>query len=538
MRSNLRLSLTLAAVLSLVGTGLTLSVYRAEVGAQQAEFEVLAQRAARRVEIRIEQHIALLTATRAFLEVHHDPRDREVFAAFVGRLELDGNYAGLQGIGLSQLLAPGSEAAVEASLSKNYGISGKVWPAPVPGLRTAITLLEPNDARNRAALGFDMSTEPLRRSAMLQALEKREPTATAPVELVQEITEHVQAGILIYMPLRSLTDPGLQGFVYAPLRMGDLFAAALAGSDLPLEVRAVDTEAPDLPLFESPGYPAAAADDWLSSEMTLQIAGRDWILSAEAGQNFDSADPLRHTVLTGIIFALLVLATTYAVHWQSRAIDKTRALGEMAQRSAEQKDLLMREMVHRLKNVLARVSAIARHTAREAADKNEMVARLDARLQAMAAAQNLLVRSETDAANLEELLRSEIAQISGASVGFSGPFVQLNAQQTHALALVFHELATNALKYGAAAQDLGHLDITWTVERRPSGDDLRILWQESMATAAKPSPGPSSGFGTRLLTILIEGELGGRIERHLQTDGLMVEIRLPLLSRGAGTSHI
>lgn len=537
MRPMSRLSLAVATILSLVGTGLTWSIYRAEVAGQQAAFDMLAQRAARRVEIRIEQHIALLTATRAFLEVHHDPRDREVFAAFVSGLDLDENYAGLQGIGLSQLLTPGSEAAVEASLSKNYGASVEVWPAPFPGLRTAVTLLEPNNARNRAALGFDMSTEERRRTAMLQALERGAPAATAPVELVQEITEDVQAGILIYTPLRSSADPSLDGFVYAPLRMGDLFAAALAGGgDLPLEIRAVDAEAPDLPLFESPGYPAAAAAEAFSSETTLQIVGRDWILSAEAGPNFDSADPLRHTMLTGIIFALLVLTTTYAVHWQSLAIDRTRVLGDIARRSAEQKDLLMREMVHRLKNVLARVSGIARQTAREAADKNEMAARLDARLRAMAAAQDLLVRSDTEAADLEELLHSEIDQISGASVKLSGPSVQLDAQQTHALALVFHELATNALKYGAAAQDLGQLDIAWSVERKPTGDELRILWQESMSALARQVPGPGTGFGSRLLAILVEGELRGRLERHLQTDGLTLDICFPLTPKPPPTS--
>lgn len=421
MRSKSRLPLAMAAILSLVSTGLTWSIYRAEVAGQQAAFDVLAQRVARRVEIRIEQHIALLNATRAFLEVHRHSREREVFAAFVAGLDLDGHYAGLQGIGLSQLLALGTEAGVETTIRRDYGVSVNVWPAPVPGLRTAITHLEPDDARNRAALGFDMSTEELRRAAMLQALESGEPAATAPVQLVQEITEDVQAGILIYTPLRSSTNPSLQGFVYAPLGMGDLFAAALDGNDLLLEVRAMDAEAPDMPLYESPGYSTAAAGGAFSSETALRIAGRDWIFSAEASPGFDSADPLRHTLLTGIIFALLVVTTTYAVYWQSLAINRTQALEKMSRLNAEQKDLLMREMIHRLKNVLARVSGIARQTAREAANKNELVERLDARLRAMAAAQDLLNRSETDAAGLEDLLRSEVEQISGATVELSGP---------------------------------------------------------------------------------------------------------------------
>lgn len=528
MRSLSHLSLAVAAILSLVGTGLTWTIYRTEVAGQQAEFDILAQRAARRIEIRIEQHLALLTATRAFLEVHPRAFEREVFAAFVSKLDLDGQYSGLQGIGISQLLPPASEASIEAGIRTNYDLSLDVWPEAVPGLRTAIVLLEPSDVRNRAALGFDMSTEAHRRTAMLQALEQGEPMATAPVELVQEITRDVQAGILIYMPLYKTDRTRPDGFVYAPLRMGDLFTAAFAGRDLPLELRATDTLAPDMPLFETQGYSTAVADETMASESALQIAGRDWILSARPGPEFDDINPLLYTFVSGIIFALLVLTTTFAVHWQGLAIDRSRALGEMARRSAEQKDLLMRETVHRLKNMLARVSGIARQTARETSDKTELVSRLTARLQAMAAAQDLLVASGTDATNLEDLIRAETDQIGGASARLSGPAVPLTAQQTHALALVFHELATNSLKYGAAVQEEGRLSVTWSVEKASAGQALKLLWQESASTVEVKKPGSGSGFGTRLLSLLVEGELGGTIERHPQADGLKIELSIPL----------
>lgn len=330
MRSMSRLSFAVAAILSLIGTGLTWSVYESELAGEQAAFDVLAQRAARRVETRIEQHIALLTATRAFLEVHHEPHDREVFAAFVSRLGLEDDYSGLQGTGLSRLLPPGAETSAEAALSADYGVSVKIWPEAVPGLRTAVTLREPIDARNRAALGFDMSTEPRRRTAMLEALEKGVPTATAPVQLVQEITEDVQTGILIYTPLQSASEPSLGGFVYAPLRTGDLFAAALDEGDLPLEIRAIDVEVPGQPLFESLGYPAAVAAGSFSSKADVHVAGRDWVLYAEAGPGFDGGEPARHTLLSRIIFALLALTTTFAVHWQSRAIERSRAVSELA----------------------------------------------------------------------------------------------------------------------------------------------------------------------------------------------------------------
>ncbi|WP_210527444.1 CHASE domain-containing protein [Rubellimicrobium arenae] len=528
-----RLSLAVATALSLVGAGLTWSVYRTELAGQQSAFDVLVQRAATRVETRIEQHIALLAATRAFLEVHHDPGDRDVFAAFVQSLGLEGRYSGIQGIGLARVVGPQDEAEVQAHLLRDYGVGARIWPEPLPGLRTAIVLLEPDNDRNRAAIGFDMATEERRRAAMIEALQGGEAAATAPLRLVQEISGDVQAGILIYLPLRRSAAPGMEGFAYAPVRIGDLFTAALTGDELPVEIRAADADAPDLPLFVTSGYESADVRGGLSSHARLTVGGREWDLAARPTPRFDTGEPLRHTLLSGIAFALLVLSTSYAVHWQGMAIRRARTLGETVQRNAEQKDLLLREMAHRLKNALTRVSAIARATARETTSKEDLVARLNARLQAMSAAQDLLMLSGTDSADLEELLRSEIDQISGAAANqghLAGPAVRLDERQTHALALVFHELGTNSLKYGAGAQAGGELRVDWSVEPQASGDELRLTWEERTRQPVPAASGPGSGFGTRLLETLVVGELGGRFARRPQPDGVIIEIHFPLAS--------
>ncbi|WP_169310736.1 CHASE domain-containing protein [Cereibacter changlensis] len=255
-------------------------MYQSEMAGRQAALDGLTQRAARRIETRIEQHIALLSATRAFIEVQDGPVEHEVFAAFVKGLGLDDRYSGLQGLGLARLVTPGTEDEVKATLAQNYGPEAVIWPEPVPGLRTAITLLEPSDTRNRAAIGYDMATEERRRVAMLAALRTGEAAATAPLQLVQEITDDVQTGILIYLPLRPPTGSELGGFAYAPVRLGDLFTAALQGDDVPLVIHAVDADAPEPPLFEAPGYLAAKTASGLASQTQLAVAGRDWILSA------------------------------------------------------------------------------------------------------------------------------------------------------------------------------------------------------------------------------------------------------------------
>jgi two-component sensor histidine kinase len=367
---------------------------------------------------------------------------------------------------------------------------------------------------------------------MLEALEVETAIATAPLTLVQEISETQQTGVVIYLPLRGTSDPELEGFAYVPLRMGDLFTAALR-DDLPIEIRAVDADAPGPALFETQGYLAKEAYGSLSSHAEVSVAGRDWILSAQATPAFDVAEPLRRTALTAFVFALLVLSTAAAVHWQGMAIRRSRTLNEAVQRNVEQKDWLLREMAHRLKNALTRVSAITRQTAREAASKEEMVTRLNARLQAMSAAQDLLMLSGTDSADLEELLRSEIDQISGSASSpgrLSGPPVRLDERQTHALALVFHELATNALKYGAGAQAGGDLRIAWTLEPGTTGDELQLTWEERTLGPAAAAPGPGSGFGTRLLDAMVTGELGGSVLRETQEGRLRIEIRFPVVT--------
>ena len=109
--------------------------------------------------------------------------------------------------------------------------------------------------------------------------------------------------------------------------------------------------------------------------------------------------------------------------------------------------------------------------------------------------------------------------------------MRLNERQAHALALVFHELATNALKYGAGAQAGGELRIQGSVESGPSGDQVQLTWEE---LTPEPShavqggvPGRGSGFGTRLLEAMVVGELGGSLTRQPRPGGLTIESCFP-----------
>ena len=131
--------------------------------------------------------------------------------------------------------------------------------------------------------------------------------------------------------------------------------------------------------------------------------------------------------------------------------------------------------------------------------------------------------------DLGDLLRTELGQVFGKDLSqgiLSGPEVLLDETTTQALGLTFHELATNALKYGEAGSTAGALRVGWTVEGRIGERTLVLNWRE---TGRKELEAPAkTGFGTKLIDLNVTRELRGTIRRDFQADGLKVEIRVPL----------
>jgi two-component sensor histidine kinase len=147
----------------------------------------------------------------------------------------------------------------------------------------------------------------------------------------------------------------------------------------------------------------------------------------------------------------------------------------------------------------------------------------------MAASQDMLTRSRWQKADLGDLLRIELGQVFGKDLPedlLSGPQVLLDETATQALGLTFHELATNALKYGEAGSAVGALKVDWKTERLDRARVLVLNWRESGQTnLAAPT---RIGFGTKLIDMNITRELNGTIERKFKPNGLQVEIRIPL----------
>lgn len=527
-------------VVAVIGAGMTLVVYRAEQSASVVRFEVVADEAVDRVRERISQHMALLVATHAFYAANRGMVDRAAFSTFINGLQLDGKFDGIQGVGFAQMVRTGREFVPETSILKNYGLNKKVWPQTDQDMRTPIILLEPDDARNKAALAYDMFSEPLRREAMQQALEKHEIRASAPVRLVQEITSHVQAGFLVYLPFHQSEVgtpgeqgyvPGIEGFVYAPFRAGDLHMAALDSEPvLPVAVETRDvTDGEPSVLYKSENYDQAAPQSQFSVTRSLQFAGRTWQMEIHETPLFQSTARHLGSTALGAIALLLAAALAAAVRAQVRALQAARELHEVSQKTLVEKDLMLQEMKHRIKNSLARVLAMARQTASSSNSLEEFSSSYSARLQAMANAQDVLTRSHWQKADLRDLLSQELEQVFGQTIGseqIAGPPVELDERATQALGLTFHELATNAMKYGTLDTEAGGLRVRWRIVRSAKANALDLEWLEHSQTEVREPD--HKGFGTRLIDANIRGELGGAITREFSGKRMRVHISVPL----------
>jgi PAS domain S-box-containing protein len=199
-------------------------------------------------------------------------------------------------------------------------------------------------------------------------------------------------------------------------------------------------------------------------------------------------------------------------------------------RSEDAQSQLIAALDHRVKNLLARVAVVAKDTRRINSSLDEYTLALDRRLQSMADAQAQLSQNRWQGVDLAELVRRQLAPYAtDASTTVSGPDVTLTAAPTQALAMVLHELITNAAKYGALSTPHGRVEVSWS--RGP--DDaakLSIEWREIGGPAVAASP--DGRYGVGIIRDLIPQELGGSVDLAFASGGVCCKIEIPLAAAG------
>jgi two-component sensor histidine kinase len=192
-----------------------------------------------------------------------------------------------------------------------------------------------------------------------------------------------------------------------------------------------------------------------------------------------------------------------------------------------QQKLLIDELNHRVKNTLTTVQSIVGQTARNAVDVWSYREAIEARIMAMSRAHSQLSQSNWGKTGLRELLASAFEPHAAKdSIAFSGPPAEVAPRAALMLSMVFHELATNAAKYGALSCSGGKVAIDWSVRANGRGLVLAFRWQESGGPT--PQPPKTTGFGMRLIQRGIETELQGKTKLDFAPAGLRCEIEVPL----------
>lgn len=195
----------------------------------------------------------------------------------------------------------------------------------------------------------------------------------------------------------------------------------------------------------------------------------------------------------------------------------------------EHQQLLINELNHRVKNTLATVQSIASQTLRTASTPQTAVAAIESRLFALSRAHNVLTSENWEGAYLRDIVSEALAPYGSdqsARVHWRGSENLISPRMALALSMALHELATNALKYGALSNDTGAIHLTWLVDHTLNPPHILLRWEEKGGPTVKP---PSrAGFGSRLIERSLSQDLDGKVKIEYESTGLICTIEVPV----------
>ena len=210
-----------------------------------------------------------------------------------------------------------------------------------------------------------------------------------------------------------------------------------------------------------------------------------------------------------------------------RMVGIARDVTERRQREAHV-HMLMREIAHRSKNLLAVIQAMARQTATAGGTAKDFESRFTARLEALAGSQDLLVMQDWHGASIRDLARSQLvhyADLIGQRITVEGPDLLLKPEAAQNIGLALHELSTNAAKYGALSNKTGSVRLQWALDARDGDPILRMIWEE---TGGPPvAPPAREGFGHKVLKRIAAHALEGKVTLDFAEGGLIWRMEIP-----------
>ena len=265
---------------------------------------------------------------------------RSEFAEYYQVLHLEQSFPGLDALAIATALKPGAVAAHEAKVRADGFPDYRVHPRTDSAPRSAISHIEPFNARSLRAFGYDMYSEPVRRAAMAAARDSGQAALSGKVVLVQEGAASHDAGFLMYLPIyRSGLDvetveqrrAALIGWIYAPFRMKDLMrgVGGIAAATLDLEIFDGDQMTAEARLYRSPDADRTTTPRF-STATRMAVAGRTWTVRMASGASLDATldqNRPQTVAITGVVLGVLVSLVVWLLAGsRRRALQLARAM--------------------------------------------------------------------------------------------------------------------------------------------------------------------------------------------------------------------
>lgn len=518
-------------------------------------FEARMNSIARAIQDRMDIYALALRAGAAHFDASADV-SRSEWHSYVERLDIARNYPGLQGMGFAAVVRSKDLMAHEAAMRQQGFADYRVWPDDQRALRSAIIYLEPFDWRNQRAFGYDMLSEPVRRAAMEASGDTGEPMLTGKVRLVQETKFEAQAGFLIYVPVYGGGKmPGtvearrqaLKGWVYSPFRADDLMRG-IYGADPPdIHIRVYDgtATAPQDLLHDGAAAGSslpAGKDPAYAGRLTITVASRPWTVAMSSLPAFEAdidRQKPRLVLIGGLLTSLLLFAATAAMAARRRSLVEAF---DASQRSLEEKEVLLREIHHRVKNSLQIVVSMLTMQALKTLDdtvRGELNAAVS-RVRAIAKIhEHLYGGSDVTQVDFGRYLTAICADFADSASEYvlrvKAASITLPTERAVPLALVFIELVTNAVKHAHAPLPRRAIDVG--LARTAKGDleltvrDYGVGLPEGFVLEKA-----RSGLGMRTILALVL-QLEASLDFESAEPGTRWRLRLPLGHAGAPSAR-
>lgn len=237
----------------------------------------------------------------------------------------------------------------------------------------------------------------------------------------------------------------------------------------------------------------------------------------------------------GLVLGSLCAIDTIPHEWSDDERESLRDIADMIEtelqlrQSVEDRNMLMGELSHRIKNIFTVTASLVRMTARSADSVDDMAETLSTRLAALDAAQTLAMTPSEgtgEGVNLTELFHKVLQPYKQSQITLTDEEIVVGPKAATAFALIFHELATNATKYGAFSDPGGALAVAW----HKGPEMLEMSWREILpetTTMVEHEP-LKDGFGSQLIDINLQHELSGQMTREFLDTGMAIDMRIPL----------